>query len=102
MTAESLALVSGVILSLLFSYIPGLNSKYKSLDGVYKRLVMLGLLLLVSGVIYGIACLGWAASIGIAVTCDQAGVIELGKGFVLAMIANQTTYSISPQVGNKS
>ena len=93
MTAESLALASGVGLSLVFSYVPGLNAKFAQLEPDYKRLIMLGALFLTALGVFGIACSGWFE---VGVSCDQAGAIELVKAFVLAMIANQSMYAISP------
>ena len=97
MTADGLALYSGLVLSLLFSYVPGLNVWFAKLESIHKRLIMLGLLLLTAATIYGMACLGWAASFGIALTCESKGLVELVRAFVLAMIANQAAYPISPQ-----
>jgi len=97
MSAASLSLIAGTALSLLFSYIPRADGKFKKLDGVYKRLIMLGGLVLVSGSVYGLSCIGWGSAWGITVTCDQPGALGLVGSFVLAMIANQSTYAISPQ-----
>jgi hypothetical protein len=97
MTADGLALYAGVVLSLLFSYVPGLNTWFAGLEAIYKRLIMLGLLLLTAGVIYGIACLGWGGWFGLALTCDKKGLVELVQAFILAMIANQAAYQITPQ-----
>jgi len=97
MSTESLALISGAVLSLLFSYIPGLNVKFAELGSEVKRLIMAVLLLVVAGSIYGLSCAGWGASFGIAVTCDQVGALNLIQVFVLALIANQSAYAITPQ-----
>ena len=98
MSTGSLALISGAVLSLLFSYIPGLNVKFAELGSEVKRLIMAVLLLIVAGSIYGLSCAGWGASFGIAVTCDQVGLMNLIQVFVLALIANQSAYAITPQV----
>ena len=97
MSAESLALISGVVLSLLFSYIPGLNVKYAELGSEVKRLIMAGLLLVVAGSAYSLSCAGWGASFGVEITCDLAGSLGLVRVFVWALIANQGAYSITPQ-----
>lgn len=96
-TPDFLAAIAGAILSLLFSYVPGLNTQYAALVPVYKRLVMLGLLLVVAAAIYGLGCGGILQS-GIA--CSQQGLIQLVAIFVIAVIANQSTFTISPQMGN--
>jgi hypothetical protein len=97
MTAEFLAGIVGIGLSLVFSYVPGLNAKFAALDATYKRLIMLSLLVLTAGAVYGLACIGWAANLGINLTCDQAGLQELLKALFAAVIANQTAYIISPE-----
>lgn len=97
MTADQLALIAGALLSILFSYIPGLNVKFAGLPSEYKRLIMLGLLVLVAGVVYGLACSGLGANIGLSIQCTKEGALQLVSALILAAIANQTTYSLSPQ-----
>ena len=96
MSAEALALYSGVALSLVFSYVPGLNKKFDGLQPDYKRLIMLGALVLTAGIVFGISCSGW---LDVGITCDQAGIVALLQAFVLALIANQSAYAISPKPG---
>jgi hypothetical protein len=57
--------------------------------------VMLGLLVLVALSTYGLSCAGLGVDIGINVTCDQPGAIGLLKALVLAIAANQGTYTIT-------
>jgi len=95
MTAETLALIAGAVLSLGFSYTPGLSEWFAKLEGVYKRLIMAGLLLLVAAVVAGLACAGFGPDFGLTVTCDRAGLIALVQTFVVALMANQATYSIT-------
>ena len=94
MTANVLSAAAGVVLSLAFAYIPGLNSWYAKQSKEYKQLIMLGLLVVVAAAAYGIACLGWFA---IPLTCDKTGLSQLLQALVAAVIANQSTYSILPQ-----
>lgn len=95
MTAETLAYAAGVILSLLFAYTPGLAPKYEALDAVYKRLIMLVLLLLVATAIFAFGCLG-VPLFGIApLECTQASAVKLFELFVSAAIANQATFLLS-------
>lgn len=96
MSAETLALIAGAVLSLAFSYIPGLNTKYAEMAEETKRLIMAGCLLLVAGLAYADACLAWGL-FGSSVTCDQAGVLGLVRVFVLALVANQAVYKLTPQ-----
>lgn len=92
MTAENLAVYAGVLLSLLFSYVPGLKAKYDALSSDAKRLVMLGALLVIAIGVYTLACAGYYPDI----SCDQPGLVELVKIFVAALIANQAAFLISP------
>lgn len=93
MSPELLASVGGVVLSLAFSYIPGLDTWYAALDGKAKRLVMLGVLFATALAVFGLSC----AKLWVSVTCDQAGAIELVKAFIMAMVANQATFLMSPR-----
>jgi len=97
MSADVLILTAGALLSLAFSYIPGLAPRFDVLEPTIKRLIMLGLLLLVSAVSFGLSCAGWGAAWGISLTCDQDGLQGLIAQFILAIIANQSVYAISPQ-----
>jgi hypothetical protein len=97
MTAEFLSLVAGGVLSLLFSYIPGANSWFAGLQTTSKRLIMLAFLALTAGVVFGLSCTSWGAAWGIEIACDQGGAQKLVTAFVLALVANQATYGISPE-----
>jgi hypothetical protein len=92
MTAESLALYAGAVLSLLFGYFPVLESWFSGLETGKKRLIMAGLLLAVSAGIFGLSC--WKI-IDPVVVCDQVGLVGLVKVFVLALIANQATFTLT-------
>lgn len=100
MSPEGLALIAGSVLSLLFSYFPGLNVKFAGLSGEIKRLIMLGLLAVVAGAIYGLNCAGFGNEIGTIVACNRDGALALAKVFILALIANQSTYSASPETNS--
>jgi hypothetical protein len=93
MSAEQLAAIAGLILSLLFSYVPGLSDWYGALEPTWKRLVMVGLLLAVAGGVYGLSC----GDIITAVVCDKSGALGLIQAFFASLIANQAAYQISPR-----
>lgn len=104
MSAEILSAIAGSLLSLLFSYVPGLSTWYDKLgydvagnydDGLKKRLVMLGLLFLVAAGAMGLSCAGWGADFGLSLSCDRAGVSGLLNALLLGVMANQSTYSIT-------
>lgn len=102
MSAEGLSLIAGTLLSLAFSYIPGVSIWFMGFEPTIKRLIMLALLAMTSGAIYGLSCLGWGSELGITLSCDQTGLLGLTKQFVIAIIANQSIYTISPQTRNTS
>ena len=93
MSSATLSSVAGILLSLAFSYILGLNSWFDTLDSTYKRLIMLAALLVVAAGSFGLSCSGWWDF----VTCDQGGIVELIEAFVAASIANQMAYKLSPR-----
>jgi hypothetical protein len=97
MSADSLSIAAGVLLSLVFSYIPGLNGKFAELSKEYKQLIMLAVLVIISCAVYGLSCAGWGESWGISVSCDQAGLQALIRSFILAMIGNQSMYTLTPE-----
>lgn len=86
MTAELLASLAGALISLAAAYLPGFSRWFEGLDGVHKRLVLLGALL--------VAAL--AASLGQAAQ-DRlpADVWNLAQAFLAALLANQATYLLA-------
>jgi hypothetical protein len=94
--SEGLSALAGIVLSLGFSYIPGISQRFGMLAPTQKRLVMLGLLLACALGVFGLSCMqtGWLS----AMTCDQAGAWGLARVFVAAVIANQAAFSVSPRL----
>lgn len=88
-----LASITAIVLSLLFSYIPGLRTWYAGKSDEFKKLFMLGLLAVVSGSIFALGCFNLLA---VDLTCDKDGAIKLVTMFVLALTANQATFMITP------
>ena len=93
LSSEMLVSIAGVVLSLLFSYIPGLRTWYAGLVAEVKQLIMLGLIILVSGAVFALGCYD-ILSTGIA--CDRYGVISLVWMVVLGLTSNQAAYMITP------
>lgn len=92
MSAEVLTMATGVGLSLGFSYIPGLKQWFSKQSPNTKRLVMLASLAVVAGGVFGLACLGRYA----AVACTADGAWQMVELFIMAAIANQTAYKLTP------
>lgn len=91
-----LANIAGAVLSLAFSYIPGLKDWYDPLDANKKRGIMALALLAVTGAVFGLSCATWV-DLGWNITCDVNGVFGLLKVFVGALLANQAVYMLSPR-----
>lgn len=94
MTAELLASITGIVVSLLFSYVPGLSDWFDGLQSNIKRLIMLAALFLTAAGIFGLACTGL---FNIDVACNVSGAIGMLELFILAAIGNQTAYALSPK-----
>lgn len=92
-TPVLLGAIAGTALSLIFSFIPGLNVKFAALAPELKRLIMLFMLVVTSLALYGLNC---EKVIDTGLTCDRAGVIQLVTVFITALVSNQSTYSITP------
>lgn len=97
-TPEFLSSVGGILLSLAVAYIPGFNAWFAKLDGVKKRLLMVGGLGLVTLAAFGLSCVGWFDPL---TTCDQAGIENLLASLFLAAVANQTAYGLTTASSKK-
>ena len=91
MSAELISSVSGIVLSLVFSYIPGIKERFEPLANRYKRAVIGGLLVLVTGAWFGLSCAG----IVDGPTCDKAGAVEAVTFLIRALVANQAAYLLN-------
>ncbi|MBN1535959.1 MAG: hypothetical protein JW908_04445 [Anaerolineales bacterium] len=98
MEAEFLSGIAGAVISLAFSYVPGLKGAWDNLTSEIKRLVMAGLMAVVAVAVFGLSCAGLLESFipGAQLACGQAGAIELIKAFISALVVNQAIYSVSP------
>lgn len=101
MTVETLSMIAGALLSLGFTYIPGLNAWFASKAPSTKQLVMLALLALTASGLVTLSCAGLVELplVGL-VTCDRAGILKMVELLILAVIANQGTDRISPEPRN--
>jgi len=97
MTPEFLVMAFGVLLSLAVSYVPRLKEAYDGLDGNAKRLVMLVGVIVIGATVVGLNCAGVSFTGVPAVECSQAGWQAVIEAVILAAIANQAAYALSPK-----
>ena len=91
----TLSAFAGTLLSLLFSYVPGLSTWYDGKDAQTKALIMAGLLLLAAAGAYGLSCVGWGAYF----ECTEAGLQTAVSVLFAALVANQATYGLTKNIG---
>lgn len=93
LTPQQISVFAGVLISLLFSYIPGLSDKYNALDGTMKRVVML--------VALAVVCIGFfvggCAGLNTSFACTSLGAFDVLELFISALIANQATFLATPR-----
>jgi len=92
--SDLLLATAGILLSLVFTYFPGLKTWYEAQTGK-KALIMLGVILIVSLGYFGLACTALAAKIGISVACTTDGALIVALAFVKIVIGNQATYLLT-------
>jgi hypothetical protein len=92
-TPQVIAGIIAVFLALAFAYFPSLNTWYGGLKSEVKSAIMIGLLALTTATVYALALAGVIA------TTDPLNWWLAVKIFVAALILNQPTYSILPELG---
>ena len=97
MTPEILAASASVFLSLLFSYVPGFKTWYEAQQPTYKRLIMLALLVLVAVGSFAAACAQLGDTFHLEIVCRRQGAVGLLSTLLAALVANQSTFLISPK-----
>lgn len=90
-TPDLITMVVGALLSMLFNYFPALNVWYAALKKEVKSGIMIGLLAVASVVIYLLSLYG------IIEVAEPVTWVLVLRTFVLALVANQSAYIISPQ-----
>lgn len=93
LTPEQLAGFAGVMLSLLFTYVPGLRVKFASFSTEAKSLTMLVLIVVVAVAALGLSC----GNILTMFACTQQGAWGVAVMIFWAAVGNQTTYKLMPQ-----
>lgn len=88
MEVELVMAVLGIVVSLLFSLIPGLNAWYGKQSGEIRRLIMLAALVISVLGIWGAGCAGLYGA------CLEWR--DVVRGFIAALVANQAVFMITP------
>jgi hypothetical protein len=91
MNAEVLVVIVGILLSLLFRYVPGFAPWFERLDGAQKSAFQAGLTGAAALGIWLLSCYGPYD----AVSCDDGGAWELAELVGKALVANQTTHVVT-------
>lgn len=88
--------VAGVVLSLLFEYIPGFHQWYNALSNEWKKLIMLGVVTATSLGIFGLSCIDSSLVLQTGITCDSHGAWALVASWIAAITANQGVHRLLP------
>lgn len=94
MNAQMLAGILAVLLAFGLSYVPKFGPWFNAQPSETKVQVTGAGLVVITAVIFGLSCAGFAAQLNLSVTCDQAGAFSLGQILLAALIANQSAYSL--------
>lgn len=87
----------GILLSLVFSFVPPVATWYYKIDKQYRGLVMVGFTAITALGIFGLSCTGlfnWVA-------CTNEGAMDLVKAFLIILGTNQITYLATPDSPTK-
>lgn len=90
MSVELISAIAGIILSLVFEFVPGFEKWYGGLDAQFKRLFMVAALFLVVAGAFGLSCAGLLAWF----PCTGAGVWSAVQAFIAALVANQSVHLV--------
>ena len=91
MSSEQLGVVAGVVLSLAFSFVPGLSAWFSALASERKQLIMGILLIVIAFGAFGLSC----SSLYSGFACTKDGALEAFNILVAALVANQAIYLLT-------
>jgi len=86
-----LAGFAGLLLSLVFEYVPGASDWYEKYTAVQKRGIMVLVLLVASVLIFGASCTGLY---NLNLDCGVGGIMELLRVFLACLVANASGHSL--------
>ena len=94
LTADTLSAFAGILLSLVFSYVPKVKDWFTKQSGTTKRLILLASLAVIAAGALALNCNGLLPG---AAQCTQAGAYDVAAAFIAALVANQAAYQLAPQ-----
>ena len=98
MDENVLIATAAVLISIAFNWLPKLKDWYTVQDDNAQRLIMLGVLALSAGVVFGASCTGFQIpGIVYSGTCDTEGAKALGQLFINAVAVNQVAFLVLPK-----
>lgn len=89
---ESLSLILAGLLALIFDWFPGLAPRFDRLNPLTKRLVMTGLLAVVTAAIFAAGCTGWLET---GVACAWTNLPLLVQYILAAAGVNQAVHLLA-------
>ena len=84
MTSDKLAALVGVLIALLFAYLPGLKTWFEKQGSEVKAGLTAAVTVIAAVAIYGLSCANWFPELG--VTCTKVGVQQLVSVVIGALI----------------
>jgi hypothetical protein len=92
-TSEWLVITAAAVISLLASYVPGLNVWYAAKPKEDKQLIMVGVIASIVALAFVGQCAGLVQT---GLVCTGAGGLDALVIFFIALSVNQGTYKVSP------
>lgn len=98
LTSEIFVTLAAVVLSLTWTFLPGLRVQFAALASNIKAIVNLVLMAVLAVVMFLFTCSGWSPIEG--VVCSMDGAKALALLVFLAAVGNQVTYLLSTPPGD--
>ena len=89
---------AAVVISIAFNWVPKLKDWYTVQDDNAQRLIMLGVLAVATGLVFGAGCTGFQLpGVVYSGTCDKEGAKQLGQLFLNAVATSQIAFLALPK-----
>lgn len=92
LTPEILIAFAAAFLAVICDWVPGLKTWYDKLGNGQKRFLMTGLLVIVTGGVFGLSCAGWLQT---GWLCSGKGIQDAVFLLILAVAINQGIHSLT-------